>query len=98
MYRTLQTALLTRIATLLEQQHQLTLPSIAVEQPPSVALGEIALPVAFELAKRLRRAPRQIAADLASALNASLVTDPIPGIATFETAGAGYLNIRFDRA
>lgn len=98
MYRTLQQAVLSRIAAHLAEQYTLTLPNIAAEQPPSVALGELALPVAFELAKRLRRAPRQIAADLASALNASLTTDPIPGVATFETAGAGYLNLRFSRA
>ena len=98
MYRTLQLALTARLTTLLAEQYGLTLPAIAVEQPPSVALGELALPVAFELAKRLRRAPRQIVADLATSLNASLSTDPIPGIATFETAGAGYLNIHFNRS
>lgn len=98
MYRTLQQAVLTRITAHLAEQYQLTLPTIAVEQPPSVALGELALPIAFELAKRLRRAPRQIAADFATALNASLTANPIPGICSFEPAGAGYLNLRFHRA
>ncbi len=98
MYRTLQQAVLSRIAAHLAQQGSLTLPSIAAEQPPSVALGELALPIAFELAKRLRRAPKQIAADLAVALNTDLAANPIPGIASFEPAGAGYLNLRFRRA
>ena len=100
MYRTLQQAVLGRIAAHLAEAYHLTLPAIAVEQPPSVALGELASPVAFELAKRLRRAPRQIAADLAEALNADLAAHPesLPGVAVFETAGAGYLNVRFRRS
>jgi arginyl-tRNA synthetase len=59
-------------------------------------MGELALPVAFELAKRLRKAPRAIATELAAELNASL--DQLPGVASVEVAGAGYLNIRLDRA
>ena len=69
---------------------------LVVEQPPSIALGELALPVAFELAKRLRKAPRAIAAELAEALTAEL--PHLPGIASVEVAGAGYLNVRLDRA
>ncbi len=69
-------------------------PSLAVEQPPNIALGELALPVAFELAKRLRKAPRAIATELAAELSAALPE----GIASVEVAGAGYLNIRLDRA
>jgi arginyl-tRNA synthetase len=57
-------------------------------------MGEIALPVAFELAKRLRKAPRAIATELAAELN----TAPMEGIASVEVAGAGYLNIKLDRA
>ncbi len=100
MYRTLHQAVLSRIAAHLAEAYSLTLPAIAVEQPPSVTLGELASPVAFELAKRLRRAPRQIAADLARALNADLAAHPelLAGVAAFETAGAGYLNVRFRRS
>src|SRR3989442_6631166 len=94
MYRTLQQALLDRIQAILLVKYDVTLGQLAVEQPPSIALGELALPVAFELAKRLRKAPRAIATELAAELSSSLPE----GVASVEAAGAGYLNIRLDRA
>jgi arginyl-tRNA synthetase len=94
MYRTIQQSLVARIQAILAQKYGITLDTLAVEQPPSIALGELALPVAFELAKRLRKAPRAIATELATDLAAALPE----GIASVEAAGAGYLNIRFDRA
>jgi arginyl-tRNA synthetase len=66
--------------------------AIVTERPPKIEMGEAASPVSFELAKRLKRAPRQIAQEIASSLA------PIPGIAKVEVAGAGYLNAYFDRA
>ena len=65
--------------------------SIALEKPPKLELGEAASPVCFELAKRLKRAPRQIAQEIAASLPS------VPGIARIEVAGAGYLNAFFDR-
>ncbi len=96
MYRTLQQTLLSRIQAVLKDKYDVSLAQLAVEQPPSIALGELALPVAFELAKRLRKAPRVIAGELAAALTAEL--PGLPGIASVEVAGAGYLNVRLDRA
>ena len=66
--------------------------AIVTERPPRIAMGEAASPVCFELAKRLKRAPRQIAQEIAATLS------PIDGIAKVEVAGAGYLNAYFDRA
>src|SRR5437879_3018192 len=54
-------------------------------------MGEAASPVCFELAKRLKRAPRQIAQEIANGLG------KIEGIARVEVAGGGYLNAFFDR-
>ena len=96
MYRTIQQQLLARIQTILVQQYDVTLAQLAVEQPPSTALGELALPVAFELAKRLRKAPRVIATELAAELSSDLSL--LEGVASVEVAGAGYLNIKLDRA
>jgi arginyl-tRNA synthetase len=96
MYRTIQQTLLSRIQFLLTSKYEVSLAHLAVEQPPSIALGELALPLAFELAKRLRKAPRMIAAELQQALTEDLPN--LPGIASIEVAGAGYLNIRLDRA
>ncbi len=51
----------------------------------------MALPVAFQLAKQLKKAPVMIAKELAVGL-----TGQIEGVAAFEVAN-GYLNVRFDR-
>ena len=69
-----------------------------MEVPPKIEFGDLAFPVAFELAKQIKqktgekRAPRQIA----EALKASLKS--IESIERVDVAGAGYLNIFFDRA
>src|ERR1700678_347609 len=95
MYRTIQQSLLARIQAILLAKYDVTLTNLVVEQPPSITLGELALPVAFELAKRLRKAPRAIATELAAELTAALPS--LEGVASVEVAGAGYLNIRLNR-
>ena len=64
---------------------------IVVEQPPRPEFGEFALPAGFALAKLLKRPPRKIIEEIADEL------EPIPGVAAIEPAGAGYINLRFDR-
>ena len=66
--------------------------SIVTERPPRIEMGEAATPVCFELAKRLKRAPRQIAQEIAAKL------PPIEGVERVEIAGAGYINFYFSRA
>src|SRR5690606_11531837 len=68
------------------------LPEIVLEIPPKRAFGDLAAPVAFELARRLRKAPRAIAQELAGAIG------PIPAVARVEAAPSGYLNFFLDRA
>jgi len=65
-------------------------PVIVIDCPPTRDLGDLALPLAFELARRLRKAPKVIAEELAGALG------DIPGIARVE-ATKGYLNLFLDR-
>jgi arginyl-tRNA synthetase len=91
MYRKLKQALLETTANVLQTKYDVTGANIATELPPNIAMGEIATPVAFELAKRLRKAPKMIATELAAELTG------IDGVATVEVAGAGYLNIKLDR-
>ena len=86
MYRTIQQTLLARIQAILAAKYDVTLAQLAVEQPPQIAMGEMALPIAFELAKRLRKAPRAIATELQQALTADLAN--LPGVASVEIAGA----------
>ena len=66
--------------------------TVVLERPPKLEMGEAASPVCFELAKRLKKAPRQIAQEIGNSL------PKIEGIARVEVAGAGYLNAFFDRA
>src|SRR3982074_110637 len=66
-------------------------PAFLVEVPPTRALGDLAVPVAFQVARALRRAPRMIAQELAQALG------PIPGVARVVAAPNGYLNLYLER-
>ena len=65
---------------------------IVTERPPKLAMGEVASPLCFELAKRLKKPPRALAQEIANSLKR------IPGVARVEVAGGGYLNAFFDRA
>src|SRR5436309_12458059 len=65
--------------------------AIVLERPPKIEMGEAASPVCFELAKQLKRAPRQIAQEIANGLGR------VEGIAKVDVAGGGYLNAYFDR-
>jgi len=87
-----QQQLESRLRDLLREQHQIELEKLPIEQPPDIQFGEYATPIAFELARKLRKAPRKIAEELVAAIG------PIPGFAGFEVAGAGYINARLDRA
>jgi len=60
--------------------------------PPRLAMGEIASPICFDLAKKLKKAPRALAQDIATAL------PPVEGIARVEVAGGGYLNAYIHRS
>ena len=91
MYKQLQQRLSTQVRTFLRRQYELDLPSLVIEQPPRVELGEYALPLAFELAKKLRKAPRKIAEEIIAGVG------PIEGFERLELAGAGYINARVDR-
>ena len=64
---------------------------VSLEQPKQASFGELAAPAAFQLAKQLKRAPKQIAEELARDLSG------MPGVDSLEVAGNGYLNIRLDR-
>lgn len=65
--------------------------AVAVEYPPTRTLGDLGSPVAFELARRLRKAPRVIAQEIAAAFGSQ------PGIARVEAAPNGYLNVFLER-
>ena len=92
MYLELQKRLGARLRTLLEEKYDLQLETIPLEIPPDLQFGELATPIAFELARKLRKAPKVIAQEIVAALG------QLDGFASFEVAGAGYINARLDRA
>ncbi len=65
--------------------------AIPLETPPNRAFGDVGSPLAFELARELRKAPRVIAQELAAALGA------VDGVTSVSAAPNGYLNVFLDR-
>jgi arginyl-tRNA synthetase len=92
LYLHYQHVLVERVGQFLREHFQVELPNIVVEQPPKVEFGEYALPLSFELAKKLRKAPRKIAEEIVANIGS------IEGFDRLEVAGAGYINARIDRA
>ena len=92
MYRYLERRLVEHLREFLLRAYGLEIANIVVEQPPKIEFGEYALPLAFELAKKLRKAPRKIAEEIVAGVGA------IPGFEKFEVAGGGYINVRVKRA
>ena len=82
-----------RVRAVLAERYELNDPNlnVPVETPPNRVMGDLGTPVAFDLARRLRTAPRVIAQEIADALG------PVPGITKVEAAPNGYLNVFLDR-
>ena len=90
MFHLLEQQILLHISAYVRTHYGVDVP-VLLEQPKQSSFGEFALPLAFQLAKQLRKAPKQIAQELASGLTG------MPGVTALEVAGNGYLNIRLDR-
>jgi len=90
-YFEFQRRLAERVRDFLRDRYQLDLSTIVVEQPPGIQFGEYALPLSFELAKKLRKPPRKIAEEIVAGLGA------VPGFDKLEVAGAGYINAKVNR-
>lgn len=81
-----------RLRAVLKEKYSLDLQNIPLETPPDSHLGELATPVALQLARTLRKAPKIIAQEIVAAIGS------LEGFDRFEVAGAGYINAFFDRA
>ncbi|HEY0079112.1 MAG TPA: arginine--tRNA ligase [Pyrinomonadaceae bacterium] len=94
----LQERLRERVRRTAEEKFGIELEQVSGEVPPRTELGDLAFPVAFELAKRIKQAtgekrqPRAIAEELRLALEADEM------VARVEVAGAGYLNLFYNRS
>ncbi len=91
MYRYLRERLAEAIVPFLLKKYGLGGVLFAIEETPRVELGEYALPLAFQLAKKLKKAPLRIAQEIVNEIG------PIEGFEKLEVAGAGYINARVDR-
>ena len=95
---TVQETMRERLRSAINRVFDIDLAEIPVEVPPRTELGDLAFPVAFELAKRLKAAtgqkqnPRDIATRLADEMRST------EGVVRVDVAGAGYLNLYLDRA
>jgi arginyl-tRNA synthetase len=67
------------------------LDGVGFQYPPRVELGDLALTAPFDLAKALRRKPREIAEGLAAELSSA------SGVRRAEVAGGGYVNLFLER-
>jgi arginyl-tRNA synthetase len=92
LYRYLELRLVEHLRDFLKRTYDLEIANIVVEQPPKIEFGEYALPLAFELARKLRKPPRKIAEEIVAGVGA------LPGFDKFEVAGGGYINVRVNRA
>jgi len=64
---------------------------VVLQAPPRLAMGDLATPLCLELAKALKRKPRELAEAMVDGLKLPMFVQSV----TIE--GAGYLNFRFDR-
>jgi len=90
-YLELQKRLSALLRTVLKEKYDIPQEAIPLEIPPDLKFGELSTPIAFELARKLRKAPKAIAQEIVAALGT------VDGFAGFEVAGAGYINARLDR-
>ncbi len=94
----LQNILREKVRATAAAEFSVELEQIASEVPPKTELGDVAFPVAFDLAKRIKQAtgekrnPREIAEALRVELEKAEFVEKV------EVAGAGYLNVFYDRA
>jgi arginyl-tRNA synthetase len=75
----------------ISERYRVDYGSLIFTIPPKIELGELALPLAFDLARKVRRPPIEIAQELASDAGG------IPGIGRADVAGGGYLNFHLSR-
>lgn len=75
-----------------QRRYGIELEETPVETPPRTELGDLAFTFPFELAKRLKKPPRRIAQEIADEIG------PLPKVERVEAAGAGYVNLFFERS
>ncbi len=94
----LQQKLKERIRSAALELFGVQLQQLAAEMPPRPELGDLAFPVSFELAKLIKQATGEKQAPRAIAEKLKTQLEDIDEVARVEIAGAGYINVFYDRA
>ena len=87
----LHARLAAKILDVVRESLGVELSGVIFQYPPRTDLGDLALTTPFDLAKSLKRKPREIALGLAMDLAF------LPGVQRAEVAGGGYVNLFLDR-
>jgi arginyl-tRNA synthetase len=94
----LQQKLRERIRSAARETFGVEVQQLNVEAPPRAELGDLAFPVSFELAKLIKQATGEKQAPRAIAEKLKPQLENIDEVSRVEIAGAGYINVFFDRA
>lgn len=94
----LQQQLKERIRTAAREMFGVEVQQLTADTPPRPDLGDLAFPVCFELAKLVKQATGEKTAPRAIAEKLKPVLESGDEISRVEIAGAGYINVFFDRA
>ncbi len=87
----LKASLKEKILKRLKKQYPLKASELDIGYSPQQKFGDLALAFPFQLAKKLKRQPRELALEIIPLLL------PIEGVVKAEAAGAGYINLFLDK-
>ena len=79
------------IFQILKDSYPLEMDNIDLSYTPNINMGDLALAFPFQLAKKIKRPPRDIAVEIAPKL------ESLEGVTKVDIAGAGYINLFIDR-
>ncbi len=79
------------IFRILKDSYPLEMDNIDLSYTPTINMGDLALAFSFQLAKKMKRPPRDIALEIVPKL------ESLDGITKVDIAGAGYINLFIDR-
>ncbi len=87
----LKTSLKEKILKRLKKQYPIKTSELEIAYSPQQKFGDLAMAFPFQLAKKLKRQPRELALEIIPLLL------PMDGVIKAEAAGAGYINLFLDK-